>query len=383
MLFRSGKPVFNGGTLQYTGATASTDRNFTINAGKTATFDVSTNNLTVSGVSTATTGALTKIGSDILTLTGANLYSGATTVSAGTLALVGGSTASGSAVTVGGTSAAGTPTLTGTGTVNGPLTIAAASGGAAGTINPGTVGGTGTLHVAATTIASTYACDLNGASSDLLASSGALTLSAGATLAITAASPTATSYTIATYTGGATPAFTTVTGLPSGYAIAYSSTAITLVQTVQADPFNGWIGGFGLTGDQQGKALDPDGDGLANLQEFAFGTNPAVSSTGVIAYVAGGAVTPGAPKIISEGGSYYMVFGRRVNYVSAGLTYTVQFSAGLGYWVDNDDITNAPEQVATDGTINAMRVKYPDAIGTPSGNPKPNPTFGRVMVTMP
>ncbi len=77
--------VFDGGTLQYTGATASTDRSFTINTGKTATFDITTNNLTVSGASTATNGALTKTGAGTLTLSGANTYTGLTTVSGGTL----------------------------------------------------------------------------------------------------------------------------------------------------------------------------------------------------------------------------------------------------------------------------------------------------------
>ena len=81
--------VFDGGTLQYTGATASTNRNFTINASKTATFDVTTNNLTVSGASTTTTGSLTKIGAGTLTLTGANTHTGATAVNAGTLATSG------------------------------------------------------------------------------------------------------------------------------------------------------------------------------------------------------------------------------------------------------------------------------------------------------
>ncbi len=81
--------VFDGGTLRYTGATASTDRNFTITAGKTATVEVTTNNLTVAGASTATSGALTKTGAGTLTLTDANLYSGNTTVSRGTLALSG------------------------------------------------------------------------------------------------------------------------------------------------------------------------------------------------------------------------------------------------------------------------------------------------------
>lgn len=83
----AGNLVFNGGTLQYTGATASTDRSFTINTGKTATFEVTTNNLTISGASTATNGALTKTGNGTLTLSGTNLHTGATTITAGTLSV--------------------------------------------------------------------------------------------------------------------------------------------------------------------------------------------------------------------------------------------------------------------------------------------------------
>lgn len=93
--------VFNGGTLRYTGANATTDRNFTITASKTATFDVTTNNLTLSGASPASTGGLTKTGAGTLTLTGNNLYTGATTISAGKLALSGaGAIANTSAVNV-------------------------------------------------------------------------------------------------------------------------------------------------------------------------------------------------------------------------------------------------------------------------------------------
>ena len=101
--------VFDGGALQYTGATASTDRNFTINAGKTATFDITTNNLTVSGTSIATTGALTKTGAGILTLSGANLHSGDTTVHAGILKLSGsGSLANSANLIVGDAGSTGT-----------------------------------------------------------------------------------------------------------------------------------------------------------------------------------------------------------------------------------------------------------------------------------
>ena len=81
--------VFDGGTLQYTGINASTDRNFTINDDKTATVEVTANNLTIAGSSTATTGVMTKTGSGTLTLTGNNSYSGGTIVNAGTLTGIG------------------------------------------------------------------------------------------------------------------------------------------------------------------------------------------------------------------------------------------------------------------------------------------------------
>ena len=82
--------VLGGGTLQYTGATDSTDRNFSaMTAGTTSSIDVTVGgtNLTLAGASTATTGGLTKLGAGTLTLSGANLYTGLTTITAGTLTL--------------------------------------------------------------------------------------------------------------------------------------------------------------------------------------------------------------------------------------------------------------------------------------------------------
>ena len=84
----AGKLVFNGGMLQYEGTTASTDRNFTINAGKTAMFYIptSTTTLTWSGAcSNVTTGALEKSGAGTLVLSGNNQYSGGTAIDEGTL----------------------------------------------------------------------------------------------------------------------------------------------------------------------------------------------------------------------------------------------------------------------------------------------------------
>ena len=81
--------VFDGGMLRYTGVSASTDRNFTINSDKTATIDIPTATLTVSGASAATNGALTKTGAGTLILSGNNANTGSTTVSAGALYLSG------------------------------------------------------------------------------------------------------------------------------------------------------------------------------------------------------------------------------------------------------------------------------------------------------
>ncbi|NBX01911.1 choice-of-anchor D domain-containing protein, partial [bacterium] len=79
--------TLGGGTLQYTGNTNSTDRNFVLTASTASTIDVSTagQTLTMSGASTNTSGSLTKVGAGTLALSGANLHTGGTTVSAGTL----------------------------------------------------------------------------------------------------------------------------------------------------------------------------------------------------------------------------------------------------------------------------------------------------------
>ncbi|MEW5759012.1 MAG: autotransporter-associated beta strand repeat-containing protein, partial [Candidatus Omnitrophota bacterium] len=82
----AGNLVLGGGTLQYTGVTASTDRNYTLTAATTSTIEIPDSvTFTISGASTNTTGALTKTGAGTLKLSGANLYTGTTTVSAGTL----------------------------------------------------------------------------------------------------------------------------------------------------------------------------------------------------------------------------------------------------------------------------------------------------------
>lgn len=250
--------VFDGGTLQYTGATASTDRNFTINTNKTATFDISTNNLTVSGASGSTNGALTKIGSGTLILTGANTYTGLTSVSAGTLQLnrTGGTTIPvTNNVSISGTGnlkissnqtisnltmTAGTLTIdsgvtltiTGTysvsgGTINNQGTIKLNGGdasfpGAGVTVNNGTANTLTSLEVASTgTVSLTSSLTVGSA---LTLTSGTFSVGSANTLSIASGgSITATSGNLASGASGGTVAFNG-TGTVSGTVGFYNAT---------------------------------------------------------------------------------------------------------------------------------------------------------------
>ena len=134
---------------------------------------------------------------------------------------------------------------------------------------------------------------------------------------------------------------------------------------------------FGTT-ESSGNAADnadADGDGVLNLLERAFGTNPTVSQTNVIS-VSGQTIVPGSPTTIVASSTYSVnhraLFGRRKDYASAGLTYTAQFSADLATWVSS---TATPTVIADDGVMQAVTVPYPLSI-----NGK-KPQFFKIAVT--
>jgi fibronectin-binding autotransporter adhesin len=170
--------VFGGGRLRYTGATTSTDRGATVNAGG-GTIDVTSSsaNLTMSGV-LVDNGGLTKIGSGTLTLSGANSFAGGVTASVGTVTL----TATAGAGTGTLTFNSGTVTLNASGgpaTYGNPVRVVATS-----TLNAGTSGnnnqalsgawyGSGTLNV---NIASTFSVQ-----GDMSGFSGTVTVGSGGT----------------------------------------------------------------------------------------------------------------------------------------------------------------------------------------------------------
>ena len=83
--------ALDGGTLQYTGAGATTDRSFTLTAGKTSSIEVvnSAATLTMSGASAVTSGNLSKTGGGVLSLTGTLAHTGLTSANNGVLSVTG------------------------------------------------------------------------------------------------------------------------------------------------------------------------------------------------------------------------------------------------------------------------------------------------------
>lgn len=154
---------------------------------------------------------------------------------------------------------------------------------------------------------------------------------------------------------------------------SYAGITGTLNLTVQesiADNFGSYAGDrladlwqvqrFGLSSTQGGPGGNPDGDDLVNLVEYAFGTDPLISSAGTLAHDAGVITQRGQPTVsvqtIPNGVDYRAVFLRRRDHVSAGLRYWVQFSGDLGTWATSGA---TPALVASDSEMEVVSVPYP------------------------
>jgi fibronectin-binding autotransporter adhesin len=234
--------------------------------------------ITFTGAFTENLGSfgLTKEGVNIVTLAGTgSSYTGATLVNGGTLSVTGSVTASPVTVATG-------ATLNGTGTLGGTVTNN-------GTIAPG-VGGIGTLNTGTTILDSTGSLvfEMNSTSLafDKLAVTGNLTLGGQLTVTDLGATvlPPGSKVVIATYTGAVAGAFanapdngTLVVG-SNTFKVDYDdnvlgSTSVTL--TVAADSaYDEWASLKGLNGTNNGKAQDPDNDGISNIVEFGLDGNP-------------------------------------------------------------------------------------------------------------
>lgn len=131
-------------------------------------------------------------------------------------------------------------------------------------------------------------------------------------------------------------------------------------------------GNAGLAGD----LADPDGDGIANLTEFAFGLNPSQTDSQNLIVTGSTLTQRGTPAVwlqnIPNSVDFRASFCRLLNHVAAGLTYTVQFSGDLATWQNS---TATPVVLAQDGGVEVVSVPYPFFVNGKKAR------FFRVVVT--
>ena len=122
-----------------------------------------------------------------------------------------------------------------------------------------------------------------------------------------------------------------------------------------------------------------DSDGLVNLLEFAFGTDPNAADQANL--VIDGSVN-GVPIVNADfsnpGVAFDAVFVRRDDFGSSGsLNYTAQFSSDLITWHDSTDTPTLIADSTDDSDYEVVSVPYP--FFTPDGR---KARFFRVQVTL-
>jgi hypothetical protein len=96
---------------------------------------------------------------------------------------------------------------------------------------------------------------------------------------------------------------------------------LTIVSTTPNDPYQVWLGEFTFAeGSDTTPTGDPDGDGMNNQEEFAFGLNPTLGSS----------VNPIVTPLDPVTGNFQ--YTRRATPAATGLTYTVLTSTTLEGW---------------------------------------------------
>ncbi len=107
---------------------------------------------------------------------------------------------------------------------------------------------------------------------------------------------------------------------------------------------------------------DPDGDGLPNVVELGFFTDPNNASSGTSALQYSGTfagsgtiLATGQPRAMSEGSDMRAIFVRRSDFAAAGLSYIVEFTADFTTWAASDA---TPAVLAENGTAQIVSVPY-------------------------
>ena len=256
----SGTLGFGSASATYTlgGLTGTRDIALTNNAATPAAIALKVGNnnssTTYAGILSGS-GSLVHVGTGTLILSGANTYSGGTTVSAGTL-WVNGTTGSGNVAVAAGAGLGGSGTLAGTTAYaagsNLPWVITDWAAGPVLTSGPAALIGTASAPVKILISQSSL--------SGFTERTRTFPILAATSLAVANVVVDASGFTA----GGGT------------WAVQQSGNTLDLVYTAKALPaaYLAWATQAGLTADNNAPTDDPDGDGKTNLYEFAFDGNP-------------------------------------------------------------------------------------------------------------
>jgi len=118
---------------------------------------------------------------------------------------------------------------------------------------------------------------------------------------------------------------TTITASQSGNANYNAATNVprTLTVTAPADPFQAWINANYPTLSDKTSAGDPDGDGMSNKSEYAFGLDPS----------SGSSCSPIKSPLDKTSGMF--TYTRRATPATTGLSYKVWTSSDLSQWTED------------------------------------------------
>ena len=185
---------------------------------------------------------------------------------------------------------------------------------------------------------------------------GALTLNAGSTISVTGTPSSGTTYTLVTAASiSGTP---TLSAPITGFSLVKSGNSLLLQPASAVSGFDAWLSNYpSLTGASAARTADPDGDGMSNQDEYAFGTNPTSSGSKSLTAVDTGTTGQVTLKWLQRDGVTYVV--KSTTDLSAGFSYTETGASasspqpgGLASGLTQYQIT-----VSTSGTRKFVRVQ--------------------------